>query len=313
MPGFRVVAFEPRHATAFRELNLAWIERHFEIEAVDREVLLHPEETILASGGAILVAEGPDGVLGVCALRCDSPGRYEVTKMAVREDARGQGIGRHLLSRVISHARELGARQLFIISNTVLEPAIHLYRQLGFDEVPLPPDQDYARGNIALELSLAQASPMDAGHASHERPPFRARFQTTGSARAKIAFGALLLLAALHVTGLVPGLAAGAVLLASFLALGLALIEVRVEIAPEELRVQRGVGLVTGGAMVAPNAGIRSIKQLLSPDQRLLVIAGEFDSIRVDLSRLDAERLMAELEARYGDLVSTEHATARFR
>lgn len=49
----------------------------------------------------------------------------------------------------------MGARQLFIISNTVLEPAIHLYRRLGFAEVPLPPDREYARGNIALELDLA--------------------------------------------------------------------------------------------------------------------------------------------------------------
>ncbi len=48
----------------------------------------------------------------------------------------------------------MGAKQLFIISNTVLEPAIHLYRQLGFVEVPLPAEQEYDRGNIAFELAI---------------------------------------------------------------------------------------------------------------------------------------------------------------
>lgn len=152
--GLRVVAYQARHAAAFRDLNLAWIEERFELEEVDRRALLHPEETILRPGGAIRVAEGADGVLGVCALRYDTPGRYEVTKMAVREDLRGRGIGRLLLADVVSHARALGARELFIISNTVLAPAIRLYRQMGFVEVPLPAGQEYARGNIALELPL---------------------------------------------------------------------------------------------------------------------------------------------------------------
>ena len=152
---FRVVPYEPRHADAFRDLNLSWIEEYFEVEEIDRRQLLHPEKTILRHEGAILVAEDPSGVLGVCALVNHSPGRYEVSKMAVRRDVRGCGIGRRLLSEVISHARALGARQLFIISNTILGPAIHLYRKLGFLEVPLPSDQKYERGNIALELELS--------------------------------------------------------------------------------------------------------------------------------------------------------------
>ena len=53
----RVVAFEPRHAAAFRDLNLAWIERYFAIEDKDRYMLDHPDETIIASGGHILMAE----------------------------------------------------------------------------------------------------------------------------------------------------------------------------------------------------------------------------------------------------------------
>ena len=151
----RIVEFQPRHEQAFRELNLEWIDKYFEVEETDRQQLLHPEDAILRPGGAILVAEDSTTVLGVCALVYDAPGRYQVSKMVVRSDLRGRGIGHRLLSEVISHARQLDARELFILSNTILEPAIHLYRQLGFSEVPPPADQEYARCNIALELPLS--------------------------------------------------------------------------------------------------------------------------------------------------------------
>lgn len=152
---FRVVQYERRHADAFRDLNLAWIEEYFRVEEIDRRQLLDPDEAILRRGGAILVAEDSSGVVGVCALVHHSASRYEVSKMAVSAGLRGRGIGRRLLSEVVSHARGLGATQLFIISNTILEPAIHLYRRLGFLEVPLPSEQEYDRGNIALELDLS--------------------------------------------------------------------------------------------------------------------------------------------------------------
>lgn len=150
----RIEEYESRHASAFHDLNLSWIEEYFEVEDIDRRQLLEPEASILSPGGAIFVAETAAGVLAVCALLYESPGRYEVTKMAVRKDLRGQGIGRRLLSEVIARARGLGARELSILSNTVLEPAIHLYRALGFVEVPLPAGLQYARANIALELEL---------------------------------------------------------------------------------------------------------------------------------------------------------------
>lgn len=150
----RIVEYESRHAGAFRDLNLSWIERYFEVEELDRQQLFDPEGTIIRPGGAILVAEDDRGVLGVCGLRYHAPGSYEVTKMAVREDMRGRGIGRRLLSEVISHARRLGAERLLIISNTVLASALHLYRQLGFVEVQRSAEQEYARGNIELELNL---------------------------------------------------------------------------------------------------------------------------------------------------------------
>ena len=73
--------------------------------------------------------------------------------MAVERQFRGTGVGRRLLREVIPHARSLGAHRLEIVSNTCLESAIRLYRNMGFCDVPFESDA-YARGNIALVLEL---------------------------------------------------------------------------------------------------------------------------------------------------------------
>ena len=44
----QIVEFHPDHAEAFRLLNAAWIEKHFVLEAKDREVLNDPQGQIIA-------------------------------------------------------------------------------------------------------------------------------------------------------------------------------------------------------------------------------------------------------------------------
>jgi GNAT superfamily N-acetyltransferase len=146
------------HHDAFRDLNLAWIEEHFVVEARDRYELDDPERHVLDVGGHIFVAqtEGAGGVevLGTCALVPEHDGGYELVKMAVAPAARGRGVGRALGEAAIEKARALGAPRVELLSNTVLAPAIGLYRALGFVEVPLPPTE-YSRANIKMVLDLA--------------------------------------------------------------------------------------------------------------------------------------------------------------
>jgi GNAT superfamily N-acetyltransferase len=150
----RVVAYEPRHRDRFRALNLAWITEHFRVEDADRRALDDPEGHILGHGGHIFVAEDQDGsVAGVCALLRNDDGSFELAKMAVDPAARGRRIGRALGEAAIARARELGAPRVELLSNTKLEPAIGLYRALGFVEAPLP-RTDYERANIKMVLEL---------------------------------------------------------------------------------------------------------------------------------------------------------------
>lgn len=78
--------------------------------------------------------------------------------MAVAEWARGRGVGRLLGEAAVAAARAAGAPRVDLLSNTVLGPAIALYRALGFVEVPLPPTP-YARANIKMVLDLRAPTP----------------------------------------------------------------------------------------------------------------------------------------------------------
>lgn len=147
-----IVEYESGHQRWFEKLNRQWIEQYFWIEPVDQEVLQYPEKNILAKGGAILMATSNGEVAGTVALKRVDSEMFEFTKMAVDEKYRGQKIGRALGQAAIKKAKELGAKRIILYSNTVLVPAIELYRKLGFSEVPV--DGPYQRSNIKMELKL---------------------------------------------------------------------------------------------------------------------------------------------------------------
>ena len=153
----RISEFRPEFRDDFYRLNKAWIDRYFEMEAKDHEVLGDPETHILGKGGRILVALSGDTVAGVCAL---IPSEYpefdlELAKMAVSPAFQGKGIGKALGKAVIAAARESGASTLFLESSTHLPVALALYRNLGFTEVRSASPSPYRRSDIQMVLRLA--------------------------------------------------------------------------------------------------------------------------------------------------------------
>ncbi|MDE7305632.1 MAG: bifunctional helix-turn-helix transcriptional regulator/GNAT family N-acetyltransferase [Alistipes sp.] len=151
----RIIPYEPCHRSAFRALNEQWITQHWQLEAHDIECLDQPQESIIDKGGDIFVALYKDKPVGVCALcKMDDPAYdYELAKLAVSPDAQGKGIGYLLCKAVVDKARSLGAKKLFLESNTLLKPAIHTYKKLGFRELA-EYHPAYARGDIQMELFL---------------------------------------------------------------------------------------------------------------------------------------------------------------
>ncbi len=149
----RIIAFEPRHAQAWRTLNEAWISKHFAIEAKDRAVLDDPKSKILDHGGHIFMAERDGEVIGCVALIAMADGGYEVAKMTVTEAARGTGLGRLLMQACIDKAQADGAPRLYLETNSSLGPALGLYRAMGFVDLDpaMRPSSDYARCDVWME------------------------------------------------------------------------------------------------------------------------------------------------------------------
>jgi len=148
-----IVDYEPGYKQAFKELNEQWITRYFKMEASDYKYLDYPEENILDQNGVILFALAGGKPVGTCALVETGEQVFELAKMAVADEAKGKGIGYLLGQAAVERARALGAKKLFLESNTRLEPAISLYQKLGFRRIFGQPSP-YERSNIQMELIL---------------------------------------------------------------------------------------------------------------------------------------------------------------
>lgn len=147
-----ILDYKPEHQPWFEKFNRDWIEEFFTLEPLDVKVLKNPDQYILATGGAIIMASVDKEIAGTVGLRYLEPGVFEFTKMAVDKKYRGLKIGQALADAAISKAKALGVAKIILYSNTRQVPAIALYRKLGFVEIHN--DGLYERGNIKMELAL---------------------------------------------------------------------------------------------------------------------------------------------------------------
>ena len=150
-----IVDYRPEYFMTFKRLNIMWINSHWSLEPHDLEVLNDPDASILSKGGHIFVAlvnGEPMGVVALCRMH-GSGYDFELAKLAVDPVSRGTGVGEKICRAAIDRARHLGASKIFLESNTILKPAISLYRKLGFTELK-EYHPAYERGDIQMELTL---------------------------------------------------------------------------------------------------------------------------------------------------------------
>ncbi len=152
--GLVIREFEDNLAGDFHDINAEWITGMFRLEATDRDVLENPRARIIEPGGQILFVEASGvGIVGACALQKTGPTSFELTKMGVRESARGLKAGEFLLAAVIQRAEELGADTLYLLTNARCAAAIHLYEKLGFQhdaEIMAKYGARYERCDVAM-------------------------------------------------------------------------------------------------------------------------------------------------------------------
>jgi putative acetyltransferase len=86
--------------------------------------------------GAFVVAYVDGTPVGCGAVRCLAQDTAELKRMYVAPAARGQGIGRVLLTELEHEAHALGVRRLVLETGIRQEAALALYRKTGFAVIP---------------------------------------------------------------------------------------------------------------------------------------------------------------------------------
>ncbi len=150
----RIREFSDGLAIHFHDINAEWINAMFRMEETDREVLQNPRSRIVDPGGTILFVEATGiGIVGTCALQKTGPTAFELTKMGVRESARGLKAGQFLLRAAIDRAMLLDADPLYLLTNARCAAAVHLYEKFGFRhdaEIMARYGARYARCDVAM-------------------------------------------------------------------------------------------------------------------------------------------------------------------
>ena len=149
-----IVPFKDKYSKDFYNLNYDWLDEYFYVEDYDEKVLGNCKEEIIDKGGYIFFALYKSDVVGTMALIPREEGVYELNKMAVRKDLRGNGIGNKLIEFIINYSKDENYSSIILYSNTVLKNSIHLYNKFGFKEIDNP-DAPYKRSDIKMELKLS--------------------------------------------------------------------------------------------------------------------------------------------------------------
>lgn len=89
------------------------------------------------TGGLLLCRDTDTGLYAGCVgVRRIDHESAELKRMYLRDDFRGRGIGKSLLDRSLALAATLGYQRVRLDTLKHMTPAISLYRQAGFYEIP---------------------------------------------------------------------------------------------------------------------------------------------------------------------------------
>ncbi len=132
-----IAATTPAHIAAARELFLEYAASlGFSLcfQNFDQEVAELPGKYTPPQGRLLLAMRG-EQAMGCVALRALGDDLCEMKRLYVRPAARGTGLGRQLVERIIAEARTIGYLRMRLDTiQGLMDRAIALYRQFGFRE-----------------------------------------------------------------------------------------------------------------------------------------------------------------------------------
>jgi ribosomal protein S18 acetylase RimI-like enzyme len=125
-------------------------------QGFDEELASLPGKYAPPRGRLLLAWRGNESA-GCVALRPLEPDTCEMKRLYVRPAYRTGGVGRLLAERVIHEAATAGYRRMRLDTLPIMEPALQLYRRLGFREIA-PYTANPVKGAVFLELQLDRSS-----------------------------------------------------------------------------------------------------------------------------------------------------------
>lgn len=146
-----VIEYQQKYKKDFIQFNTDWIKDNFgSLEEEDIDTFNHIEES-LAEGAMIYFALEEGNVLATCMAKpFDKNGTWELCKLGSNKHLSHKGAGSAVFHATMDWAIQHGANRLFILSNSKLKAALHIYEKYGFREIKLD-DYEYVRGDIAFE------------------------------------------------------------------------------------------------------------------------------------------------------------------
>jgi GNAT superfamily N-acetyltransferase len=99
-----------------------------------------------------------DGAAVACGGLCRFDAETgEIRRMYVASPARGRGIGRKLLNRLLEEARELGYVRVRLETGDGQVEALRLYRSAGFESIPCWGPYIGDARSVCLEIDLSRS------------------------------------------------------------------------------------------------------------------------------------------------------------
>ena len=146
----KVVPYTGTHRQAFIDFNTDWIMDNFGfLEQEDLDTFDRIDEE-LDAGAMIYAAESEQSApLAFCMARPMEKGRWEICKLASNKHMPHGGAGSVVFRAAMNYAINHGAKEIFLLSNRKLKPALHIYQKNGFHEIKLD-NYEYERGDIAF-------------------------------------------------------------------------------------------------------------------------------------------------------------------
>ena len=100
----------------------------------------HIGEYLPPSGSVLLAIDSDQKLLGCVFLKMIRTDACEVKRLYVRPEARGMGLGRKLMEKILENARSLGAESVLLDTGIYDTAAQTLYGKLGFRKIGYYPE-----------------------------------------------------------------------------------------------------------------------------------------------------------------------------